>query len=390
MTYRKWIKSILKTAFPVFLLLGFKAHCHPAGLGIYQSSSVSLQPNSNKHLKVISCERLARVTGASVKGEVFANPNVTHQKYNVGGTDLGIFWKMDNGKVGCFFGDTYGSDFKASPNGGPSGGSWRSNVLAFSTDSNLDDGLTFSSMLSDPDGHAREVIPSAHDTTGTGDWTSIPTAAVSVAGTEYVHYMNIRSWDSPGEWTTNYSSMYQSNDGGHSWSKIEDVHFKGDSKFAQMAFAKRNGMVYMVGTKSGRKGPAYLARVNMEDFPNPSKFEYLGTKKNWFKGGESLAQPIFSAPVGEISILYNETFKLWITLYTRHSNEDQKLVMRTTEHINGTWSDEKIIADPETYPIMYGSFMHPKSISGSDIYFAMSMWQPYNVFLMKASLELEN
>lgn len=388
--YKNLIKSLLKSVLLVFFFLGHKAHCNGQEQGMKQSISDSVQPNSNKRLKVVYCERLARVTGASLKDEVLANPNMTHQKYNVGGTDLGIFWKMDNGKVGSFFGDTYGSDFKASPRGGPSGGSWRSNVLAFSTDSILEDGLTFSTMLANSKGHAREVIPSAHDTIGTGDWTSIPTAAISIAGTEYVHYMNVRSWDAPGEWTTNHSSIYKSNDEGHSWSKVKGVHFKGDSKFAQMAFAKKNGMIYMIGTKSGRKGPAYLAKVSEENFPNLSKFEYLGMKKKWVKGDDTMAAPIFPAPVGEISLIYNEKFKLWITLYTRHSNKDQKVVMRTAEHINGVWSEEKIIADPETYPIMYGSFMHPKSITGSDIYFTMSMWQPYNVFLMKASLELEN
>ncbi len=52
-------------------------------------------------------KRLARMTGASMSGELFPNPNQTHTNYNVGGTDLGIFWEMANGSTGSFYGDTY-------------------------------------------------------------------------------------------------------------------------------------------------------------------------------------------------------------------------------------------------------------------------------------------
>ena len=40
--------------------------------------------------------------------------------------------------------------------------------------------------------------------------TIIPTSAVSVNDEQYVNYMSVKSWDTPGTWTTNYSpiSMY--------------------------------------------------------------------------------------------------------------------------------------------------------------------------------------
>src|SRR5690606_4324201 len=148
--------------------------------------------------KVTSVKPIARLTGATVKGDTLPNPNAGGKRYNVGGTDLGIFWEMADGTIGCFFGDTNGNDFKPSKIGGGNGGAWRSNVLAFSKDKNLEDGLSFSSWAVDSKGSAREIIPSAHDTSGKGDWTSIPTAAISVLGTEYVHYMNVRDWGAAG------------------------------------------------------------------------------------------------------------------------------------------------------------------------------------------------
>ena len=56
-------------------------------------------------------------------------------------------------KIWNFLGDTFGYDFKPNPaNPGPNGGSWRSNVLAFSEDNDLEDGLSFSNMATDDKG----------------------------------------------------------------------------------------------------------------------------------------------------------------------------------------------------------------------------------------------
>lgn len=63
---------------------------------------------------------------------------------------------MDGNRVGMFFGDTSGEGFVVNKNGG-NGSNWRSNVLAFSSDTELTDGLKIDSMLLDADGKALEV-----------------------------------------------------------------------------------------------------------------------------------------------------------------------------------------------------------------------------------------
>ena len=60
---------------------------------------------------------------------------------------------MDGNRVGMFFGDTSGEGFVVNKNGG-NGSNWRSNVLAFSSDTELTDGLKIDSMLLDADGKA--------------------------------------------------------------------------------------------------------------------------------------------------------------------------------------------------------------------------------------------
>lgn len=57
---------------------------------------------------VTKATKTARMTGQPVPGETIPSPNNTPVNYNIGGTDLGIFWKMSDNKVGILFGDTYG------------------------------------------------------------------------------------------------------------------------------------------------------------------------------------------------------------------------------------------------------------------------------------------
>lgn len=44
------------------------------------------------------------------------------------------------------------------------------------------------------------------------------------------------------------------------------------------------------------------------------------------------------------------------------------------------------LANGREYAQLYGSYIHPLSVTGDNLYFTMSMWMPYNVFLMKAEL----
>ena len=56
--------------------------------------------------------KTARMTGQPVPGETIPSPNNTPVNYNIGGTDLGIFWKMSDNKVGILLGVTFGKAWR--------------------------------------------------------------------------------------------------------------------------------------------------------------------------------------------------------------------------------------------------------------------------------------
>lgn len=363
--------------------------------------NTSAKKNINNDTEIImdNLVRLSRVTGDALKSDTFSSPNNTAKQYDVGGTDLGIMWTMKNGKTGIFFGDTNGEDYIPFKNGGGGNGrNWRSNVLAFSNDRNLDDGLTISDMLVDNNGHAEEVVPGGKANPHVYQ-TSIPTGAIHANGADYVHYMNIYKWDSAGgRWPTNFSSVYASYDDGKTWQRKTNLTFDRESKFSQVCYAKKDGMVYMIGTLSGRGSAGYLARFKEKDIEDLDKYEYWnGDTKRWIKGNESAATVILPAPIGEASLLYHEGLQRWILMYIYDHNHDSNpvtnrhaIVYRDTRDLTEDWSSIKVLTTSKEYPGLYSPYMHPAMNKENKIYFTMSLWGPYNVFLMRADISQKN
>lgn len=254
--------------------------------------------------------------------------------------------------------------------------------MAFSTDTDLEDGLSFSGVATDNKGEAREIIPGGKDKSGKGDWTSIPTAAIRANGKDYVHYFNMRNWR---HWDTNYSGLYRSADSGITWGPCIDVKFSSNSYFGQIGYFKKDGYIYMIGTETGRNTPARLARFREKDIERQKRYEYWdGIAKRWIRGDEKRATVIIDDKVGELSFIYNYKYKKWIIAYFASARYD--ITLRMADDITGPWSEPYKLVDSKEYPQLYGSFFHPLSSYGDELYFLMSMWKPYNVFLMKAKL----
>lgn len=348
-----------------------------------KSKDLSLNIDNRWGFFIRKVSRIARVTGSAMADESFPSPNNTAVRWNVGGTDLGIVWEMEPGKYGIFFGDTFGRDFVPNQaNPGPNGGSWRSNVLAYSDDNNLEDGLAFNGMATDSRGDAREIVYGGKDGSGYGDWTSIPTAAIRANGIDYVHYFNMKNWTG---WITNYSGLYKSVDHGLTWTKCENISFTSYSNFGQGGYFKKDGYVYMIGTETGRDSNARLARFSETDMENRERYEYWsGATGQWIMGDEYKATNIINDKVGELSFIYNNQHQKWIIAYF---NADRyNITMRMAADITGPWSEPYELAAGKEYAQLYGSYFHPVSVTGDNLYFLMSMWMPYNVFLMKVEL----
>ncbi len=355
---------------------------------------------------------------------------------NVYGTDLGIMWfNGDNQLTQLAFGDTF--------SGANMTGDWRSNILLLSNDRQLNDGL---SLLNT--GPAYQFIPAAPGQVFFigSEVTNIPTSAVYANGTNYVNYMSVKSWDTPGRWTTNYSAISQYNPVTDKWVlqkstvrpagyfRSSTMYQPGDQNFQQMAYvlepeSKVTGdtrYVYAFGTPAGRAGSAYLSRVPEDAVTDLKQYQYwngsqwvsnaayatpvigdstkstglLGPLRDWANdpnvlGGRlaGLVGAKTGGNVSEMSIQYNEYLDKYVVLYGNGSNN---VILRTADTPEGPWSDPVTIATSAQYPGLYAPMIHPLSGTGmltdgtnpdvSNLYWNMSLWGDYNVVLMKTDL----
>lgn len=321
-------------------------------------------------------EKVAKLTG-------YDSINETDTRYQVMGTDLGAMWDNGSGQILMAFGDTFG---EGQVGGGQFGGDWRSNVLARSSDRDLSDGMTFDGMVVDVPGHAKQLLASKK--IDNDEITVIPNSGVSVGNRQYIHYFSQNHW---GPWNTNYGGIAYSDDNGENWTK-SDARWVNSAPlwgrgFQLGSLVRHEGHVYLFGTGSGRFYDIRLARVAETQVLDLTAWRYWNGAE-WVPG-ESAAIPIVAAPSGEMSILYNEYLGRWLMMYLDEYRA--AIVMREAPALTGPWSGQRVVVrggpDGE-YPALYAPFIHPWSAAsgGPDLYFAMSQWGPYNVFLMRTTL----
>ncbi len=355
------------------------------------------------------------------------------------GTDLGIMWfNPVNGYTQLAFGDTF-----SGPN---MTGNWRSNVLLLSSDTQLYDGLSLINT-----GYANQFIPAARNQVFFigSETTNIPTSAIYANANNYVSYMSVKSWDTPGRWTTNYSAISQydpatdkwvlqtSTVRSAGWFRSSTRYRAGDQNFQQMAYVLEpesqvapggTRYLYAFGTPAGRAGSAFLSRVPEASVTDLSQYEYWDGS-NWVLDRPAVAAPVigdspnsaglfgfirdlannpnffggwFAGLVGaktggnvsEMSVQYNEYLDKYVVLYGNGLNN---VILRTADTPEGPWSDPVTIATSITYPGLYAPMIHPLSGTGdltdasgnpdlSTLYWNMSIWSNYNVVLMKTDL----
>jgi hypothetical protein len=353
-------------------------------------------------------------------------PN-TLSRYYVYGTDVGTMW--DNGipddprtpinehQVLIAVGDTFG---------GPNSAGWRPNTIFRSSDTDLTNGMlipagqwfngnmfggaplgpnsTTARQSIFPDGLPAGVtlIPTAG--------ISLPTPGTTFGATQYLSFMSVTQWGASGSWTTNYSAIAYSTDNGENW-KVAPTSVRynqpwtGNQNFQQSAFVRPgDGYVYMYGTPNGRQGAAYVSRVLEKDILDVTKFEYYRkaqsatTPAGWVRNNPAAATPVFGQEggacgvasagntVSEMSVQYNKQLKKYVVLY---GDQNNNIVMRTSDTPQGTWSAAKVVMAQQNGGI-YAPMMHPWSPStmgtGTDLYWNLSLWSQYNVMLMRTDL----
>lgn len=381
-------------------------------------------------------ERIGPITGPGITD----GPN----RLNIYGTDLGIMWDMGEWRgqraVHVVFGDTF-----SGPN---MSGDWISNAIMISTSRTLYENpagfleQTGPALQFIPGGQLLSWFFPA-------EVTVIPTAGVHANGTQYVNYMSVRQWGVPGSWTTNFSAISRYDQATDTWVTVPSSvrsagwlrsstpYRAGDQNFQQMAYVLQpvdqvgeDGVryVYAFGTPSGRQGSVHLSRVPEEHITDVSKYEYWDGNA-WVSSaahaapiiGESTRSAglfgfiidwandpnvfggylggLFGAKtggnVGEMSVQYNEYLGKYVILYG--NGRTNNIEMRIADSPEGPWSDPIILATPQQYPGLYAPMIHPWSGTGylldengdpdpESLYWNMSMWGPYNVYLMQTDL----
>jgi hypothetical protein len=362
--------------------------------------------------------------------------------FNIYGTDLGIMW--DNEQTGAThyiltaFGDTF-----SGPN---MSGDWRSNVLVLSQDTKLYNGMTLLQT-----GPTYQFIPRAPRALGLfgSEVTIIPTSGVAVLGNQYVNYMSVKSWDTPGRWTTNYSAISEYNPTTDTWNLVPSTirsdswfgsstaYVPGSQNFQQAAYVLEpedqvgaDGIryLYAFGTPSGRGGSAYLSRVAQGDVDDLSQYQYWNGK-SWTTGNPAAATAVIGTQtdtrpiigwfvdlannpnffggifggllgakqggnVSEMSVQYNDYLGKYVVMY---ANGQNNVILRTADTPEGPWSTPITVATSAQYPGLYAPMIHPWSGTGeltdssgqpdvNDLYWNMSVWGDYNVVMMQTDL----
>jgi hypothetical protein len=341
---------------------------------------------------------IQRVTVSMVGALTGPDAADSMREVDVCGTDIGTMAELD-GRIYFAFGDTFGYDGDACPRHGPN---WRSNVLAASSDSDPSDGIAFDWWLTDGRGRAIAVTEGAKQrafTEPVGEQTRIPTAMVSVGGRLYLHFMSVHGFAAQGGvWTCNFSRFLFSDDAGSSWREAPDVFGRRDADINMLALTNERGAgnesgeyVYALATPCGRFGGARVARVEADAVLDRAAWQFAASVSqdgvpSWSPDADAAAV-IVPAPVGEASLLWNPYLERW--LYSYLNEHTRSLELREAPYPWGPWSAAHTLATAGEYPMLYGAFMTPSYLQdeGRTLYFVMSMFGPYNTFIMEATLD---
>lgn len=303
------------------------------------------------------------------------------------GTDLGTMAEMD-GTIYIAFGDTFGHGR----------GDWRSNVMAYTRDLDPSDGVMLDGWIVDGAGRALELVPGLKEPNdASGEVTKIPTALTAVDGRLYMAFMSVRHWGPPGRWEANYGTWAYSDDGGESWQVVEPPFWPEETGFTMLALSQEQGrgnergFLWVLATPAGRFGGVKAARVRPEAILNPEAYQYVSGldaegRPQWSSDPQA-AVDVIPAPVGEGSLVWNAYLGSWT--YTYLNEHSHNLELRAAPFPWGPWGEPHTLAEARTYPSLYGAFMTPSWLheDGRVIYFLMSQFGPYNVYVMRAELD---
>ena len=334
-------------------------------------------PSSPAGAEAKDARAAIRITDAWLVTQVTGADAVTPTaaRWDVHGTDLGhMFWHGD--RLYMVFGDTFGRG------GRRWGRHWRSNAMARLAAPDLEQGVVrIESMVTGANGLARELLPSRKK--DGVERTVIPTNGVSTGRRMFLHYMSVRKWHGAGRWDVGHSGLAYSDDDGETWVQPESAVWPAGLGFEQVAFVRQDGWVYAFGIPGGRHGAVRLRRVAPERMLDPDAYEYWdGSGWTSAPGDAAIVVP---GPVGELSVAWNAHYRRWMMMYLdpgRHA-----VLVRFAAELSGPWSEGEVVVSAQDQPGLYAPYIVPLREIGREVWFTMSKWKPYNVFLMRMTLD---
>lgn len=352
---------------------------------------------------------VARLTG---------EPSINHtDRIGIGGTDLGHMAEHE-GKLYLFFGDTYATETDL-PDPDGKDRDWRHSAMAWTSDRDLADGLSFDGWLTRPDGKALELFRTDRGK----PITEIPTGSISVNGSIYAWYMSVSHWGPIGEWKVDYSGLTRWHTGEEAFTVINDFTLPADKGVGMVAAARGDragrpilfsgppaqiitgrdvrpsytiddGYVYLWATPGGRSGGVKLLRVLAERIEDASAYEYFKglddhRTPTWSASADD-AEEIIHGPVGEMSVVWNPAVRGWTML--SHNEAGRTFDFRQSPTPWGPWSSSIAACYFANKPGgWYAPYTSPWLLAdgGKTIYLTYSKWRPYDVYLGKITLHLD-
>ena len=241
---------------------------------------------------------------------------------------------------------------------------------------------------------------------------SVPTPGTKFGVTQYVSFMSVTNWGSPGQWTTDYSAIAYSEDNGENWeiaptSVRYNQPMSGNQNFQQAAFVRPGRRVRLRVWHSERTaGAAYLSRVQRRTSstcPSTSTTARVPQERMFgrrhprrLERATRAATPVFGEDKGclrrrqsgnqvsEMSVQYNKQLGKYVVLYGDQFNN---IVIRTSDTPQGTWSGEG--TDTATRRHLRANDASMVAIDDGHrkrSVLELSWWSDYNVTLMKTDL----
>jgi hypothetical protein len=356
-----------------------------------------------------SARKIEQIVGNFDRERGVPTVNLTDTRYRLWGTDLGIPFEHV-GRTWLLFGDTLGAV------GGDR------DVLAWSADSNLNDGLALTFLSSGNATYAPLTVPGLSQSS-----FEVPSEGVSIAGRMVVYL------------TTDHSSVVPmgrsvgaaSEDDGRTFRQLYTLsrkHFINVSvvkvraeRWPGAPLPQGEGLM-MFGSGAYRESNVRLAFQAAAEFERKGALRFLtgldACGRPFWSDAEEDAVSLFDQPcVGEFSVAYHPLLRRWIMLY--NCGEPRGILVRSARYPWGPWSEAQVLFHPwddqgychflhtswsfrncdsvhdsgreNEWGGEYGPYVFEDAFGGSarrsTIYFTMSTWNPYTVVLMSAELE---